>query len=59
MRMLLLSDGSYRVNFKAYGAMESKITLPQMSVQILVGDDVSISTQTWETIKTGWRVQLQ
>ena len=59
MRMLLLSDGSYRVNFKAYGAMKSKITLPQMSVQILVGDDVSISTQTWETIKTGWRVQLQ
>lgn len=59
MRMLRLVDGTYRVNFRTHGAMRAKTTLPQMSVQILVGDDVAITTQTWETIKTGWRVQLQ
>ena len=47
------------VHFKAYGAMKAKATLPTMSVQVLVGDDVAITTGNWETIKTGWRVQLE
>ena len=58
VRFTRLVDGTYRVNFKAYGAMKAKATLPTMSVQILVGDDVAITTEIWETIKTGWRVQL-
>jgi uncharacterized repeat protein (TIGR01451 family) len=59
VRFLRLADGSYRVNFKAYGAFKAKATLATMTVQIAVGDDVAVSTETWETIKNGWRVQLQ
>ncbi|MBY0280139.1 hypothetical protein K2Z84_32805 [Candidatus Binatia bacterium] len=59
LRFLRLADGTYRVNFKAYGAIEAKATLPTMTVQIVVGDDVAVSTENWETIKNGWRVQLQ
>ncbi|MBM4246362.1 MAG: hypothetical protein FJ148_21605 [Deltaproteobacteria bacterium] len=59
VRFTLLADGTYRVNFKAYGVMKARTTLATMSVQILVGDDVAISTQHWEAVKTGWRVQLE
>jgi len=53
-----LVDGSYRVNVKGYKEMSTTATLPSMDVQLLIGDDVAVSTSNWLTVKSGWRVQL-
>jgi hypothetical protein len=33
-------------------------TLAQMSVQVVLGDHAAIHTSSWESLKSGWRVDL-
>jgi hypothetical protein len=58
VKIVTLPDGSYRVNVKGYAEMTAKANVPNMTVQVLIGNDVSISATTWTQIKVGWRAQL-
>ncbi|MEW6270832.1 MAG: DUF4215 domain-containing protein [Thermodesulfobacteriota bacterium] len=51
---------SYRVDLKANSALlEQLATLPDMTIQLVVGNEAFQKAATWEQLKSGWRVHLQ
>jgi cysteine-rich repeat protein len=55
--VLKLKHGVYHVTVKAYGDM-SAATVPTMTVQVLIGDDVYFTHATWLRTKTGWKFEF-
>ena len=55
--VLKLKHDVYHVAVKAYGDM-SAATVPTMTVQVLIGDDVYFTRATWRTTKTGWKFEF-
>jgi cysteine-rich repeat protein len=49
--------GPYVVNILAYGDF-SAATLPDMTVQFVVGDDAFQNTGTWKQVSYGWRLDF-
>jgi TQXA domain-containing protein len=54
-------DGlSYRVDLRANSdLLQQFATLPDMTIQLVVGNEAFQKAATWEQIKNGWRVHLQ
>jgi len=51
---------TYRFDVKANSALlEQLATLPEMTIQIIVGSDAFQQTATWDQLRNGWKVNLQ
>jgi hypothetical protein len=51
------SRGEWRLNVKSYGDFSAAI-LPEMTLQMIVGNDVFQRSTTWTKLKTGWKANL-
>jgi cysteine-rich repeat protein len=49
--------GALRFALKGFGDL-SKATLPQMTVEVIVGNDIGASTRVWTPLRAGWTAQL-
>jgi TQXA domain-containing protein len=60
VRIRTKDNVSYRVDLKANSPLLQQLaTLPEMTIQLIVGNEGFQKTATWEQLKNGWRVHLQ
>ena len=51
---------TYRFDVKANSDLLQQLaTLPEMTIQLVVGSDAFQQTATWDQIRSGWKVNLQ
>jgi hypothetical protein len=51
---------TFRVDLKANSPLLQQLaTLPEMTIQIIVGSDAFQQTATWDQLRNGWKVNLQ
>jgi len=60
VRVRTKDNVKYRFDVKANSALLQQLaTLPQMTIQVVVGSDAFQQTATWDQLKNGWKVNLQ
>jgi cysteine-rich repeat protein len=60
VRVRTKDNVKYRFDVKANSALLQQLaTLPQMTIQVVVGSDAFQQTATWDQLRNGWKVNLQ